>query len=1230
MKLNTKTPYQIINKVYRKDKINSAEFDVFNAELDKLLLKIDENESEEHSKNLLRDFLKNTFYQNYEINTKNRTDLVIHSEKTSKSNVSVLFEIKKPTNKTDMITVENINKKALHETVLYYLRERIENKNNEIKHIIITNIYNWFVFDAHEFERIFFVGTGRELSLQYEKWKTGQKTSKNTDLFYDEIVKNFIDQSTQELNCVYFDIRQIKKEKITALFKFFSATHLLKLPFKNDSNSLDTSFYNELLHIIGLQENSGKHKNTIDRKNPENRDIASLLENAILILKSEDRIDKIKEIGQYGNDNESRLINVALELSITWINRILFLKLLEAQLLKYHNQNPDYKFLTYKNIPTYDELNKLFFRVLAKTIEERNGVVSPKFKNIPYLNSSLFEISKLEDQTIRISNLDSTLLIKPHKDTVLKGTSKKPLSEPINFLKYIFDFLDAYDFSSEGAEEIQDESKTLINASVLGLIFEKINGYQDGSFFTPGFITMYMSREAIRRVVIQKFTGKYQWKAETIDDLKNYIADNQRTSDILKFNQTINEIKICDPAVGSGHFLVSALNELIAVKHDLGILADEKGVKLSGYQAYVENDELIITHNNEQDFFVYQLNKGKINTEQQRIQKTLFHEKQTIIENCLFGVDINPNSVNICRLRLWIELLKNSYYEDTKHGLQLQTLPNIDINIKIGNSLLSRFDINADLSKALKSINYTFDAYKGFVADYKNATDKGYKKGIVKIIEQIKSNFRTEINRNDPRKIKLDKLTAELLDLTNPRLQFAETKDAGIKKKEGEKIKIIETELQTLSEELEQEKQGFHLQKAFEWRFEFPEVLDSEGKFMGFDLIIGNPPYGLYNKKQNQKIGLTTDKQVLEIIKQSFPASLGGVVNAARFFYNLGFNLLNKGGLNSMIVPFGILTDTTSKKLRRYIFDNHSLLKVEAFPERDNKKNRVFEEVKMSTAIMLSSKLKQETEFDLGISYKRKINTKDRLTLNLQDLRNINDELLYIPITSEKEYEILKSIYSNPEIVKLREISQCFTGEVDITFGKPAISGNSKNNKLVKGVQIDKYILKEQQKQISQGKIEYLNSKKFATLYGGIKLMHSKQERIILQGLTGINETNRLKCSILPENYFLANSANYILPSKMIHTKCLLAILNSKLVNYIFKCKSTNSNVNGYEVDDLPIIIPKKQEQYINYVDKILELKSNNIYADITKFEIKIDKLVYKLYNLTKNEIKIIENEQRK
>ncbi|MFM6477182.1 MAG: type II restriction endonuclease, partial [Dolichospermum sp.] len=135
----------------------------------------------------------------------------------------------------------------------------------------------------------------------------------------------------------------------------------------------------------------------------------------------------------------------------------------------------------------------------------------------------------------------------------------------------------------------QEENKRLINASVLGLIFEKINGYKDGSFFTPGFITMYMCRETIRKAVVQKFNDVKGWNCETIDDLYDKIEAKKAANDI------INSLKICDPAVGSGHFLVSALNEIIAIKSELKILLDRQGKRLKEYGFEVANDELVVT-----------------------------------------------------------------------------------------------------------------------------------------------------------------------------------------------------------------------------------------------------------------------------------------------------------------------------------------------------------------------------------------------------------------------------------------------------------------------------------------------------------------------------------------------------------------------------------------------------------------------------------------------------------
>jgi len=264
-------------------------------------------------------------------------------------------------------------------------------------------------------------------------------------------------------------------------------------------------------------------------------------------------------------------------------------------------------------------------------MSDRTELINKKFGLVPYLNSSLFEISDLESETIKVNSLDDNTPIDLFKNTVLKDKFGKKRSEKLPVLHYLFEFLDAYDFTSEGNEEIQEDKKTLINASVLGLIFEKINGYKDGSFFTPGFITMYMCRETLCRAVVQKFNDKYDWKCETLDDVKNHLAPRRNTSDIMEFNSVINSIKICDPAVGSGHFLVSALNELIAIKSELGILADITGSVLSEYEAKVENDELIITYNNGEDIFEYHPPKDKrtgSSNKLQKVQESLFNENR--------------------------------------------------------------------------------------------------------------------------------------------------------------------------------------------------------------------------------------------------------------------------------------------------------------------------------------------------------------------------------------------------------------------------------------------------------------------------------------------------------------------------------------------------------------------------------------------------------------------------
>ena len=163
---------------------------------------------------------------------------------------------------------------------------------------------------------------------------------------------------------------------------------------------------------------------------------------------------------------------------------------------------------------------------------------------------------------------------------------------------------------------------------------------------------------------------------------------------------------------------------------------------------------------------------------------------------------------------------------------------------------------------------------------------------------------------------------------------------------------------------------------------------------------------------------------------------------------------------------------------------------------------------------------------------------------------------------------------------------------------------------------------------MSQGQIEYLDEVPYLAKFGNSeKAKHHRFERIAMQGMTGANDKLRIVMSIVPAGYYLGNSCNYILPQENIATKALLAILNSKPINWFFRCFSTNSNVNGYEVDNfpLPFVDDKTQDDLVKLVDAISAKKSVSTLSNISQEEDAINKIVYGLYGLTKDQIKIIE-----
>jgi len=1201
MNLNILKPRKALNKAFLKVKPNRNIIEVFKENLINLLDKVNEKESEEFHKNLVSDFLKNTWYSpNHFINTKGRNDLVIHNGKDAKSSVGVIIEAKKPTNKNEMLKVDNIDTKAFQELILYYLRERITAKNLELKYLVASSIYEWFIFDAHLFEKMF--ADNKVLVKQFTDFEEGRLAGKTTDFFYKEIAEPFIESIKTEITFTYFDFREYEKPlrnldkrddvSLIALFKLLSPEHLLKLPFANDSNSLDKTFYGELLHIIGLTEINEGSKKVIQRKKEGERNNASLLENAIIQLESLDKISQLNNPKTFGDTQQDRLFGVGLELVITWVNRIIFLKLMEAQLISYNKGDKSFEFLDFKKIQNFDDLNSLFFSVLARKQSERNSEVKDTFAKVPYLNSSLFEPTSVEQATIVISNLRDERMLPVYFQTVLKDKTGKKKTGELNTLEYLFDFLDAYDFSSEGSEDIQEDNKLLINASVLGLIFEKINGYKDGSFFTPGFITMYMCKEIIRRAVLQKFNEVKGYNCRNINELYNKIEDKKEA------NQIINSIKICDPAVGSGHFLVSALNEIIAIKSDLKVLLDRQGKILRDYEIEVVNDELIIT---DEDGKLFEYNPK--NKESQRIQETLFHEKETIIESCLFGVDINHNSVKICRLRLWIELLKSAYYKSESNYTELETLPNIDINIKCGNSLISRFDLDVDMKQALKKSKWSIDSYKIAVQTYRDAKSKDEKRSMEKLINDIKSDFRSEISSNSKEIKDHNKWKGELITLTKQTSLF--DKSSKEKKEFENQVKSLSAKIKKQEFLIDEIKSNKIYENAFEWRFEFPEALNNEGDFIGFDVVLGNPPY--ISLESFGKIERDFFRQKFIYFERKFETSVLFIVE--------GFNILKKDGLLSYIAPATWQTGGNYVKFRKHLIEERGISVIINLPFD------TFEDAYVDTSIYIFSK-SHSLEYKI-CNFDKKDKTSDLSKLHFSG----------IPISkiSSPDYKIIldpvvaniMSKYVYPNYTTLGEITKSTQGLSGSRFPVANGVGSTENlfPFLVKGNVYNYQLIKEE---IHDTDL----SDKIS-----LKQFYKNDPKLLIRRI--ISRQDRLTVGYCDEKLVFKKDINpFICIDKRYNTFFLLGIIASKFISYLYLRMSSIANKDDFRQTTLgelrklpiPILALAKQEPINVLVENILHIKKQNPNSDTAALEKKIDLLVYELYDLTEDEIEIVEN----
>ncbi|WP_101006855.1 class I SAM-dependent DNA methyltransferase [Helicobacter pylori] len=1255
----TPIPLKDFIKPYNLQEPKKETIENFEKEINSLLENAPKRNDEEFQKNEINKFLKNTY--GYDCNTNKKVDSAIYMD----GEVWVLIEVKALNNRNEFPKDrENPLSKAFYQMVLYFLKETEE--NNSLKHAIICNAHEFFLFDCRDLLLLF--QKDKRIDKFYKDWAKKEGTDSSKPKFYKDLEQYVKTDFKGELRYTHFNLNDDVKE-LPLIYQVLSQEVLLKQRKTIDANTLNKDFYEELLYILGLEEQNDKGKILIKPSHTKNSLSYALKE-------------------KYKNLDDEEV----MALLIAWNNRILFLRLLESLLIsfKHFKEKP---FLTTENFKTFNALNTLFFEVLAKKNSERSLEKENKIlEKIPYLNSSLFDKTPLELKGYEIKLLDNKKL-EIYKNSVLKKDN--PKQEPLPLLKYLFEFLRLYDFTTTPKDIKDNQNKSesrLINPSVLGLVFEKLNGYKEGSFYTPSFITSYMCKESITPIVRDKFNAIYQWDCKDLEALREKIDRNFSNEKAKEYLNTLLTLRVCDPAVGSGHFLVSALNKMVLIAYKLGLIAS-----LYRHELRLENDEIII-HTPEDKVFNYTIPHSE-NDPHHQIQKELFELKKDIIENCLFGVDINPNSCEITKLRLWIELLKYSYYifEEGKNTNALETLPNIDINIKCANSLISRFNLNDDLKK-IPNIKKKIQEYKDLVAQYKdpNPLYPLNKADLINKIQDLKNTF--SLTLKDPKtKAELEKAIEKhikkyndfalddksLLDGLNyfiPNL-FGTLK---LSPKEEEEAFASYGRIRALRKKLDDALSGGEYHNAFEWRFEFPEVLDDEGDFLGFDCIIGNPPY----------IRQEHIKDLKPLLQKQYHDFYNSTADIYTYFFALSYHLLKEKGFSAFITSNKYARAKYGAKLREWLLKKTTLV---SYMELNALK--VFESAAVDTSIMnfIKQTPPKESVFnyyeptlddknDLKSAHsllmrQNALSTESFIFANTQllDLRDkmesigtplkdwdiqINygiktgaNEAFIIP--TEKREEILNACKTQEErertealikpVLRGKDIKRYSYEWADLwvifipwhfpnTDSQKSMEENEQDFSIHYPI-IYAHLLSHKDQLLKRNKDEtgkryewyclqrwaasyYQDFEKEKIVYGEIV----QEPRFYLDnGEYGLG-------------YFYAEATSFILTGE--HLRYLLGMLHSKLITFAFKTFYAGGGLgeSGYRykkafIERLPIpkITPQNQELARKITDgakQILALKEKDPKANTQGLEKEIDALVYQLYYLTDEEIKIIENRQ--
>ena len=816
-----------------------------------------------------------------------------------------------------------------------------------------------------------------------------------------------------------------------------------------------------------------------------------------------------------------------------------------------------------------DVLEPLFFN----TLNERriNDLADSRLGEnikIPYLNGGLFDKDNLD---------------------------KKDIDFPYDYFKELMDFFAMYNFTID--ENDPEDSEIGIDPEMLGHIFENLleDNKDKGAFYTPKEIVQYMSQESVAQYLKSNTPEEVHTAIDSL--IKQRVVEPilQNKENARLVNKALFEVKVCDPAIGSGAFPMGVLNVLFDCRHLL-------------YGFIGKNED-----------FSY----AKV--------------KRDIIQNNIYGVDIERGAVDIARLRFWLALVVDEN--------EPQPLPNLDYKIMCGDSLLYRFSLDAPFQNVLRDYNqkngthYTLDDYRQWVYDYTDISDHTQKDDFRQRIEDIKRAVKTELNNKEKGKIAKVRGTIENLKM--------EDLFGGKKKENEKKIKALQKELKALEKQREEIENNKLFEHAFEWRFEFPALLNDDGSFRGFDIIIGNPPYGATLSDLEKKI-----------YKEKFSDVHMRTPETFCYFTSLAFRLCAKSGaaIVSYIVPNNIFFQNENEKTRELLSLENMLIR--AINLGDN----TFENADVPTCIFVG-KAKKTKDYNINYSDYRDYNVKKIKWDESIDIIKV-EKLQTVPAMiigmSNADIDILNEIRNNGvtiDSIAEEMASGISTGnnEAFIINGTEAQRTNLERSLLKNiliGSDIDRFSI------VPSGDViiytirdlnidNYPNIKsRLMLFYDKLKdrsesrkgilpwfsLGRSRYEQLFTEPKIIMRQTSdRIRCVYDNEGYYVLNSILVYKKNTNEYTyKYIASALNSKLTNYLYRKLTQEEGRTFAEVKPANVrklYIPKATEAEQNLISTLYDYMaylrnpqtqsvdsviSNQFIGDF--FESVIDGCIYELF----------------